>query len=28
MQIWEGLQKAYGEIGRPELFDSVKHLIR
>lgn len=27
-QIWEGLQKAYGEIGRPELFDSVKHLIR
>jgi len=27
-QIWEGLQKAYSEIGRPELFDSVKHLIR
>lgn len=27
-QIKVGLQKAYGEIGRPELFDSIKHLIK
>lgn len=27
-QISLGLQKAYGDIGRPELFDSVKHLIK
>jgi len=27
-QISSGLQKAYGDIGRPELFDSIKHLIK
>ncbi|OIN46551.1 hemagglutinin [Pseudomonas azotoformans] len=27
-QISSGLQKAYGDIGRPELYDSIKHLIK
>lgn len=27
-QISSGLQKAYGDIGRPELFDSIKHFIK
>ncbi|MFV3406428.1 hypothetical protein ACNFIC_21120 [Pseudomonas sp. NY15463] len=27
-QISSGLQKAYDDIGRPELFDSIKHLIK
>lgn len=27
-QISSGLQKAYSDIGRPELFDSIKHLIK
>jgi filamentous hemagglutinin len=27
-QIRVGLQQAYSDIGRPELFDSIKHLIK
>ncbi|MGY2682815.1 hypothetical protein [Pseudomonas tolaasii] len=27
-QISTGLQKAYGDIGRPEFFKSVQHLIK
>jgi len=27
-QISSALQKAYGGIGRPELFESIKHLIK
>ena len=27
-QISSGLQKAYGDIERPELFNSIKHLIK
>lgn len=27
-QIRAGLQQAYSDIGRPELFDSIKHLVK